>query len=535
MSVASSVERVQAFTCDSSVRRSGLRGRFVLGGSPIRLFSLTPAGAALMDRIELSEPFEATAAERDLINRWQDAGLLHPQPDLSAAVSPSPQVTLVVPVRDRAEGVQRLLASIAADQSDAASAILEVLIVDDGSVQPLIVETAGQRLPTVRVIRIEQSVGPAQARNLGLRQVSTEFVAFVDSDCQVTTDWLAPLLGQIADPFVVAAAPRVKAVLPVTGQTPASQTRASQARLGQTSTEQTRAGGLTALEQYELSRSPLDLGKQAGRVQAGTRVSYVPSAAVLMRTEVIREAGGFNPSLLVGEDVDLIWRLVDQGGRVRYEPRSVVHHEIRSGLPDWIRQRVGYGTSAAALDRAHPGLVAPVVLSPWSAAVWGLVATAHPVLAAALGVGTTVQLSKKLPELPRREVLQLGIGGHLGAGRQLARSVQRVWWPVALPAAVWSRRVRHAVLGAVVLTAVDSLRQVRSEATAPQGVPESLGFVGLGLLDDMSYGAGVWLGCIRERRVGALLPSFPRSGTKPRALIKPSSRTKPRARPSAES
>ncbi|MCX6525190.1 MAG: glycosyltransferase, partial [Actinobacteria bacterium] len=261
-----------------------------LGGSPIRLFSLTPAGAALMDRIELSEPFEAGPAERDLINRWQDAGLLHPQPDLGAAVSPSPQVTLVVPVRDRAEGAQHLLASIAADQSAAAAAILEILIVDDGSDQPLIVETAGQRLPTVRVIRIEQSVGPAQARNLGLRQVSTELVAFVDSDCQVTPNWLAPLLGQIADPFVVAAAPRVKAVLPLTSQTPASQTPASQARLGQTSTEQTRAGGLTALEQYELSRSPLDLGKQAGRVQAGTRVSYVPSAAVLMRTELIRQA-----------------------------------------------------------------------------------------------------------------------------------------------------------------------------------------------------------------------------------------------------
>ena len=513
MTRASSVHRVPAFERDSSVRRSGSGGRFVLGGSPIRLFSLTPAGAALMDRIELSEPFEASPAERDLINRWQDAGLLHPRPDLGAAVSPSPQVTLVIPVRDRAEGVQHLLASIAADQSAAASAILEILIVDDGSVQPLVIETAGQRLPAVRVIRIKESVGPGHARNLGLTQVSTELVAFVDSDCQVTPNWLAPLLGQIADPLVVAAAPRVKAVLPVPSQTGS----------GPTASGQTRDGELTALEQYELSRSPLDLGEQAGRVAAGTRVSYVPSAAVLMRTEVVRQAGGFNPLLLVGEDVDLIWRLVDQGGRVRYEPRSVVHHEIRSGLPDWIRQRVGYGTSAAALDRAHPGLVAPVVLSPWSAAVWGLVATAHPVLAAALGVGTTVQLSKKLPELPRREVLQLGIGGHLGAGRQLARSVQRVWWPVALPAAVCSPRVRHAVLGAAVLTALDSLRQVRSEATAPQGVPESLRFVGLGLLDDMSYGAGVWLGCIRELRVGALLPSFARSRANPRSLASASS------------
>ena len=141
--------------------------------------------------------------------------------------------------------------------------------------------------------------------------------------------------------------------------------------------------------------------------------------------------------------------------------------------------------------------------------------------ATALGVGTTVQLSKKLPELPRREVLQLGIGGHLGAGRQLARSVQRVWWPVALPAAVCSRRARHVVLTAAVLTAADSLRQVRSEATAPQGVPASLRFVGLGLLDDMSYGAGVWLGCVRERRIGALLPSFARARTKPPRPSKP--------------
>ena len=523
MTQAPLLHGVPAFACDSSVRRSGVRGRFVLGGSPIRLFSLTAAGSALMDRIEVGAPFDASPAECELIDRWIDAGLIHPQPALAAAglaaAGLAGGVTVVVPVRDRAAGLERLLASLAADSAAGSAAdsaagsargsagsgvegITEIIIVDDGSVQPLVIQLSDARLPPCRVIRLEQSVGPAQARNLGLEQVSTPLVAFVDSDCTVSLGWLEPLLEHFGDASVVAVAPRVMSALRAVGRT--------------------QSRPLTALEQYEIFRSPLDLGAKAGRVSPGTRVSYVPSAALLMRTDVVRAAGGFNPAMRVGEDVDLIWRLLEpagsrKAGRVRYQPASVVHHEIRSGLGQWARQRIDYGSSAAALERAHPGMAAPVVMSPWSAAVWGLVATGHAATGAALAVGTTAQLRKKLPDLPIGEVARLGIGGHLGAGRQLARSVQRVWWPVALPAAVLSSRARSAVLGAVVLTALDSLQQQRRAAvselpgaTQPAGVADSVRFVGLGLLDDMSYGAGVWLGCLRERSLRALLPSFTR-------------------------
>ncbi len=477
----------------------------MLGGSPIRLFSLTAAGSALMDRIERGAPFDASPAECELIDRWVDAGVIHPEPTAVVAGLGGGLdgvldggVTVVVPVRDRASGIERLLASLAAD-SDAS--ITEIIIIDDGSVEPLAVRMAEEPVLAVRVIRLEESVGPAQARNLGLEQVKTPLVAFVDSDCTVTAGWLEPLLVQLGDPRVVAVAPRVRAVAANGGRA--------------------RTNPLSALEQYELLRSPLDLGAQAGRVSPGTRVSYVPSAAVLMRTEAVRAVGGFNPAMSVGEDVDLIWRLTGDASTkvpdsVRYQPASVVNHEIRSDLGQWARQRIDYGSSAAALERAHPGMVAPVVVSPWSAAVWGLVATGHPVLGAALGAGTTAQLRKKLPDLPLGEVVRLGIGGHLGAGRQLARSVQRVWWPLALPAAVLMPRARSAVLGAVVLTALDALQQRRSvllelpEATEPLSVSDSVRFVGLALLDDMSYGAGVWLGCLREPSLRALLPSFTR-------------------------
>ncbi|MEI7885756.1 MAG: mycofactocin biosynthesis glycosyltransferase MftF [Actinomycetes bacterium] len=502
MTQAPSAQSVPAFACDPSVRRFGHRGKLLLGGSPIRFFSLTPAGAALMDRLESRAPFFASTAESALISRWIDAGVVHPEPDLLAGAWPSEEVTLVVPVRDRAAGVERLLASLATAAGTGVAHLVEIIIVDDGSAEPFEVQIADRRLPSIQVIRCEESAGPAQARNLGLGQVSTALVAFVDSDCSVTPGWLDPLISQLGDPSVAAAAPRIAAVPGMTA-----------------------VGSQTALELYESHRSPLDLGVQTGRVSAGTRVSYVPSAAVLMRTEVVRQAGGFNPALLVGEDVDLIWRLVEQGARVRYDPRSVVYHETRSALRTWMQQRVAYGTSAAALDQAHPGKVAPVILSPWSAAVWGLVAAGHLGLGATLGLGTTWMLHKKLPEVPISEVLRLGIGGHLGAGAQLARSVQRVWWPVAVPAAVLSSRARSAVAAAVVVTALDSLRDQRSELSElselsgtkhpsrASSLSEALQFVGLGLLDDMSYGAGVWLGCLRERSLRALLPTITRPHT----------------------
>jgi len=94
-------------------------------------------------------------------------------------------------------------------------------------------------------------------------------------------------------------------------------------------------------------RSPLDMGPN--RI-----VPYVPSAALIVRTPV-----RFDETLRYGEDVDLIWRLLDQGHRVVYDPSVVVlHHEA-----DVLRRRFRYGTSAAPLAARHPTRLRHVVLA----------------------------------------------------------------------------------------------------------------------------------------------------------------------------
>ena len=103
------------------------------------------------------------------------------------------------------------------------------------------------------------------------------------------------------------------------------------------------------LARYESVRSPLDLGAAEGRVRAGTRISYVPAAALVARADVLLATGGFDEDLRCGEDVDLVWRLDESGLRVRYEPAGVVRHEPRPTLRAWLAQRASYGRSAADL------------------------------------------------------------------------------------------------------------------------------------------------------------------------------------------
>ena len=225
---------------------------------------------------------------------------------------------------------------------------------------------------------------------------------------------------------------------------------------------------------------------------------------MVVRTEVFAELDGFDPVLRVGEDVDLVWRLVAAGHRARYEPASTVEHRVRPTWHAWVHQRVAYGSSAASLARRHGDAVAPVVMSPWSAAVWALVALGHPVAGVALAVTTTARLRRRLSDLAAGDVARAGAGGPLWAPASSSPVPScGVWWPPALLGAVVSRRGRRLGLLAAVTTGALAARRAGPEVG---GLTARVRLGGLALLDDVAYGAGVWVGCWRERSVRSLLP-----------------------------
>ncbi|MEP7200969.1 MAG: mycofactocin biosynthesis glycosyltransferase MftF [Ilumatobacteraceae bacterium] len=435
---------VGSFRVDGTYRR---HDAVVIAGSPLRLFRLSPAGQRIVEAIEQHQPLPARHGR--LTDRLVEAGAIHPVHKESTFATND--VTIVVPAFEAEPPL------IPHDG--------EVIVVDDGSTPAL----STHRRPT---IRLSVNRGPAAARNAGLAEVTTSLVAFVDTDVDLDDDWLDALLPHFNDPRVALVAPRVLST-----------------------------DAPTIIGEYESVRSPLDLGDQPARIAAGSRVSYVPGAALVVRTDMLRAIGGFDEAFRTGEDVDMVWRLIEAGHRCRYEPSSIVHHRPRSTGAAWLIQRVTYGRSAAPLDRKHPGAVAPLRISGWSAAVWALVLMRRPVTAMGVAAGTTVALHRKLPDIPKAESIRLAGLGHLYAGRQVANAITRVWWPLALVAAMFVRRLRAPLFAAATIPALLDWFGNRGSGNAAQ-------HVALRVVDDMAYGTGVWIGSIEQRSLGALAPKL---------------------------
>ncbi|MCU1504893.1 MAG: Mycofactocin system glycosyltransferase [Ilumatobacteraceae bacterium] len=455
----------QRFRPDVSYRRPD-GGNVVIGGSPLRLFRLTGAGRRIVEAIE--QGAELAPGHRTLTDRLLDGGVIHPVPGRDAGPLSIDDVTVVVP---------------ALDALPSPSLRMQTVVVDDGS-EPRLVT----RDPAVTMLRLERTSGPGAARNAGLATVQTELVAFVDTDVELRDGWLEPLLAHFSDPQVALAAPRVRS----------------------------SPGGAAGVDAYESVRGSLDLGPLEARIAPGTRVSFVPAAAIVCRADAVREVGGFDAELRFGEDVDLVWRLHEAGWRCRYEPTSEVRHRARPSSRTWAAQRFAYGSSAAPLAQRHPGALAPLRISGWSAAVWGLVAIRRPSAAVVVAVGTAVALQRKLRGLPPAEAARLAGLGNLFAGQQVAAAITRAWWPAAALAAIIVRRARLPLAAAVLVPPVIEWVSRRRGASRPghePGPDHELGptlarYVVMRVADDVAYGAGVWAGSVRRWQFAALVPDL---------------------------
>ncbi|WP_210492863.1 mycofactocin biosynthesis glycosyltransferase MftF [Patulibacter sp. SYSU D01012] len=494
---------------DASARvRDG--GRTVEGGHPRRVLRLTSAGAAAVRALcagvgagdggtragersarggeaaaadgdpegGAASPLGASPAARALARRLVDAGVAHPVPP-AARPRDVADVTVVIPVRDRPDELARCLRALGGHP--------HVTVVDDGSRDaPAVARVAAAH--GARLVRREASGGPGVARNHALRAgVATSLVAFLDSDCVVPPGWLDGLVGHFRDPVVGGVAPRVR------GQ---------------------RDGDAT-IERWAAARSPLDLGPRPARVAPGTRVSYVPTAALVVRRSALGD--GFDEALRYGEDVNLVWRLHDAGWALRYEPSVVVDHREPARWAAFLGRRFRYGSSAGPLARRHPGRLAPVVLSPWPTVTAALLVARRPRAAAAVGLVDGVRTARRLRPL--------GLSGAAAAGAVARTTLQTLdglaragtmLAPAPLLAVATARSRLRAPLLALTLGA-PLAAWGRARAAGRTAGLGPVRWTAASLADDAAYGAGVWAGAVRARAPQALLP----------ALGRPAGRTAP--------
>jgi mycofactocin glycosyltransferase len=486
--------------------------RLVMGGSPWRLLRLSAPARDVVRRLRaagdaglvVTEP-TAVAVANLLVERGFAHPVAVPRPGAGAGVA------VVVPAYGRPDRLAACLASLAVDTHDThddldsldsldthddlagSAGVAEVVVVDDASPDGAAIASV-TAAHGARLIRHAVNRGPGAARNTGLAATSAPVVAFLDSDCTASRGWLDALVPLFDDPRVAAVAPRVRP-------------RPDELRQ-------------SVLARHEAARSALDMGRRRELVRPGAPLGFVPSAALLVRRDALAD-GAFEPALRLGEDVDLVWRLAAAGRHVRYEPSVTVLHDARLRFGAWARRRYEYGTSAADLDRRHPGRLAPARPSAWNLAALALLVAGRPLGAAAVSGAAAAALGRRLGTLSDDAddgAMWGAVGGKsalsgsalaavvVGKGvvadaAALGHALRREWWPLGWAALALAPRSRGARAAALAMLAPVALEWVRER---PDVDPARYAL--LRLAEDAAYGSGVIASAVRGRRPGALLP-----------------------------
>lgn len=219
----------------------------------------------------------------------------------------APRVSVIVPVRDDAQGAGELARALAA-QTLGADAV-EVVLVDDGSRDAAALATAVGG--AARIERLDRSRGSYAARNHGLTVTTAPVVAFTDADCRPRADWLERGLRAVEDGRGDLVGGRIDTPLSV---------------------RPTVAETIDAARGLDQRRCVEEWG-------------FAATANLLVRRSVLDEVGAFNERLRSGGDDELSRRAVAAGFRLVYADDVVVGHRARRRAREVARKalRVGYG------------------------------------------------------------------------------------------------------------------------------------------------------------------------------------------------
>ena len=449
------------------VERDG--GIFLMAKTPLSVLRINPLLAELVRR-GLDGPLTAaTPAEAGVLEQLAAKGFLERISSIPEQPAAFPCVSVVIPVKDRAEELQRCLASLA--RLNYPPENIQVIVVDDGSKD--LSATVAQRSGAIVVPSGGTGRGPAAARNVGARAATGDILAFIDSDCTASPEWLMELMPVFNDPKAAAVGGMVD------GMCTASP-----------------------IDRYEAVMSSLSLGSRERKGNRGNDTFYLPSCNLLVRRPAFLGVGGFDDTMHVGEDVDLTWRLRDTGWTIVYLPEGRVLHEHRSTFRSFMSRRFDYGTSEGMLQLLHPRRRKQMVVPPLLAFVLALSCMAaftggwSLLLSAGLFVADVTAVHLRLV---RREIPLSFMTILAGRLRALGSLIYYLCYHLvryyATPLLVASLFVPlfWAVSAVVLGCAAGVDYAVRKPSLS------FISFSGIYLLEQIAYGAGVFWGCLRRR------------------------------------
>ncbi len=214
----------------------------------------------------------------------------------------------------------------------------EVTVVDDGSTDRT-AEIASEH--GCRVI-ITPNRGLSSARNTGLEAASGDIIAYIDDDAYPDPHWLSYLVSTFLHPmgrnFAGVGGPNIA---------PPND-------------------GLIADCVAHAPGGPIHV------LLTNRQAEHIPGCNMAFRTSALRAIGGFDPQFrAAGDDVDVCWRLQQQGWSLGFSPAAMVWHHRRNSVLTYWKQQHGYGRAEAKLEHKWPEKYNAAGQATWSGRIYG--------------------------------------------------------------------------------------------------------------------------------------------------------------------
>jgi len=196
---------------------------------------------------------------------------------------------------------------------------VEIVVADNGSTDGSLMVL--NDYPSVRTILLDKNYGYTGGYNRALSQVKAQYYVLLNSDIEVPSGWLEPMLAFMdKNPQVAACAPKLidfnrKKYFEYAGA----------------------AGGFIDLFGYPFCRGRIlsEIEPDNGQYDVPMPIFWASGACMMVRSSCFWEVGGFDDDFFAHmEEIDLCWRLQNRGYLIYSIPNSVVYHVGGGTLPN---------------------------------------------------------------------------------------------------------------------------------------------------------------------------------------------------------
>lgn len=196
---------------------------------------------------------------------------------------------------------------------------VEIIVADNASTDDSL-KTLKEIFPPVRIIALDKNYGFAGGYNRALQQVAADYYVLLNSDMEVTAEWIEPCIRLMESNTEVAACqPKIRSL-----NNPGYFEYAG------------AAGGFVDHLGFPFCRGRIfdTLEKDKGQYDDYCDIFWATGASMFIRAAAFHKAGGFDEHFFAHmEEVDLCWRLQNLGYRIMICPRSLVFHLGGGSLP----------------------------------------------------------------------------------------------------------------------------------------------------------------------------------------------------------